>query len=398
MTMKYFRFAFLSIYDNIKVNVLMVAEILVILLGVNVIVGGYNNRNMLYKPYYNLLNNYTGWYIASDTDENTGELLIDEMKGDLEEIRMYDFPENIEFNNQRIAAKITICPDEIIDKLKMPVYSGKWETSSNDKTVCIAAPNTFGVNVGDKISSPLFSNEITVSAILTDPCYLPSFSGWNTMDGIENFYQKYSTIYYGKENENSQQLEILMSSSEFSETGIDITDTQQSLIIYDKNPTAENTNHNEKIIHDNYQSGISFSDIKKRTEMSIDNILRKYIPIAVSAFIVILIGIISCTAINTLRQTKNYGTLFICGMRWSDCIKICAAYTTIIMICSVSLAIAAASVCKIFNISAYFGLTFQWNNVIISILILTVMLLLNLIIPAFIIRHKTPVEIIKENN
>lgn len=43
--------------------------------------------------------------------------------------------------------------------------------------------------------------------------------------------------------------------------------------------------------------------------MSIDNILRRYIPIAVCAFIVILIGIISCTAINTLRQTKNYGTL-----------------------------------------------------------------------------------------
>ena len=85
-------------------------------------------------------------------------------------------------------------------------------------------------------------------------------------------------------------------------------------------------------------------------------------------------------------------------MRWSDCIKICAAYTTIIMLCSVSLTIAAVSVCKIFNISAYFGLAFQWNNVIVSIIILTVILLLNLIIPAFIIRNKTPVEIIKENN
>ena len=57
--MKYFRFAFMSIYDNIKVNILMIVEILVILLGVNIIVGGYNNRNMLYKPYYDLLNNFS---------------------------------------------------------------------------------------------------------------------------------------------------------------------------------------------------------------------------------------------------------------------------------------------------------------------------------------------------
>lgn len=396
--MKYFRFAFMSIYDNIKVNILMIVEILVILLGVNIIVGGYNNRNMLYKPYYDLLNNYTGWYVAFDTDENTGELLTNEMKGDLEEIRMYEFSGNIEFAGQQADIKINICPDEIMDNLKMSVYSGKWETSLSDKTVCIAAPNTFGLKAGDKIISPLFLNEITVSAVLTDPCYLPSFSSWSTMSGIENFYKKYSTLYYSKEIENSQHLEIIMSSSEFSETGADISNAQSCFIIYGNHLTEENIEYNEKILRDNYNSGISFSDIKKRAEMSINNILKKYIPIAVCAFIVILIGIISCTAINTLRQTKNYGTLFICGMRWSDCIKICTAYTTIIMLCSVSLTIAAVSVCKIFNISAYFGLAFQWNNVIVSIIILTVILLLNLIIPAFIIRNKTPVEIIKENN
>lgn len=396
--MKYFRFAFMSIYDNIKVNILMIVEILIILFGVNIIVGSYNNRNMLYKPYYELLNNYTGWYLYSDTDENTGELLIDEMKGDLSEIRMQYFVDNAVINNQQVPVRIVICPDEIIDNLKMSVYSGKWEVFDEDKTVCIAAPNNIGLSAGDTLVSPQLPKGITVNAVLTDPCYLPSFSSWYAYDGIENFYRKYSVSYYDKEAEADECIELLMSNSEFAETGAEISATAECLIIYDKQATAENIQHNEQIIRDNYQSGISFSDIKKRTEMSIDNILRRYIPIAVCAFIVILIGIISCTAINTLRQTKNYGTLFICGMKWSDCIRICAAYTAIIMLCSVSLAIAAGSVCKIFNISAYLGLAFQWNNVIISIIILTVMLLLNLIIPAFIIRNKTPVEIIKENN
>lgn len=40
--MKYFKFAFMSIYDNIRMTLLMTLEIIVVLLGVNIIVGAYN--------------------------------------------------------------------------------------------------------------------------------------------------------------------------------------------------------------------------------------------------------------------------------------------------------------------------------------------------------------------
>ena len=59
--MKYFRFAFMAIYDNIRMNLLMILEIVVVLLGVNIIVGAYNNRNMLVEPYREILEK-TGWY------------------------------------------------------------------------------------------------------------------------------------------------------------------------------------------------------------------------------------------------------------------------------------------------------------------------------------------------
>lgn len=391
MTMKYFRFAFMSIYDNIKVNILMVAEILVILLGVNIIVGSYNNRNMLIEPYSQILKK-TGWYMANDKNIVNDEPLLDHFQGDLKQIRIESYLDNM----GNIPIRIKIVPDEIIDNMKLSVQSGKWQTNSEKDIVCISAPNIYGITVGDTIKTATIKG-IKVTAILTDPCYIPDYSSWSSNGGIENFYSKYSTVYYDNSVDNNELI-LIMSQSEFAETGLKVNSFNFKFILYDENPTIESTAHNEQVIKDNYSIGVPLSSIKYRAELDIKNLLKKYIPIAASAFIVILIGIISCTAINTLRQTKNYGTLFICGMRWSDCIKICAAYTTIIMICSVSLAIAAASVCKIFNISAYFGLTFQWNNVIISILILTVMLLLNLIIPAFIIRHKTPVEIIKENN
>ncbi|MDE5935845.1 MAG: hypothetical protein K2G83_00340, partial [Ruminococcus sp.] len=168
--MKYFKFALLSIYDNIKMNLLMIFEIIIVLLGVNIIVGGYNNRNMLIEPYKNILNK-TGWYMISDKNISTEELIIDDMQGDLHQIRMGNYFDDITTDNGNISIRIKICPDEIIDNMKLSVHSGNWKTSSENDIICIAAPNKFGVSAGDTIKTSRISG-ITVSAVLTDPCYL----------------------------------------------------------------------------------------------------------------------------------------------------------------------------------------------------------------------------------
>lgn len=392
--MKYFKFALLSIYDNIKLNLLMIIEIVIVLIGVNIIVGGYNNRNMLFKPYQNILDK-TGWYMLYDKNVLTDEPIVEGMRGDLKEIRMGNYFDNIPVKEGSIPLRIKIVPDDIINDMNLSVYSGKWETNSKDDIICISAPNIYGINVGDEIKTPLI-NGITVKAMLTDPCYLPSFESWSSNGGIEdNLYQKYSIKYYDG-SVNIDTLELIMSESEFNKTGLTPSSTDNKLILYDENPTEENVAYNEQVIKDNYQCGVAFSDLKYRAELSIKNIMSKYLPIAICAFVVILLGFISCTAVNTLRQMKNYGTLFTCGMNWSDCIKICAAYTAVILICSSSLAITVYSVVDNFNISATFGLSFEKNNIWTSAIVVTVIFLLNLIIPVFINRSKTPVDIMRE--
>lgn len=390
--MKYFRFALISIYDNIKINLLMILEMVVVFVGVNLIIGSYNNRNMLYEPYREILNN-TGWYVADDFNENTGESLTDEMKGELQIVRMYSYSNLITKNGRSIPVNITICPDEIIDNMKLPVYSGKWQTDSRKETVCIAAPNNFGISSMDEINLPL-SDSIKVIGILTDPCYIPCFLQWSTSKGIENFYRKYSLKYYSPEEES---LELFMSVSEFAETGIETNTANSSFIVYDTAPTAENTEYNEELLKNNYQCGIPLSKIKERTEASISDVLKKFIPIAVCIFVVIMIGFISCTAINTLRQMKNYGTMFLCGMNWNDCIKIIFAYNALIMVCAVSFTAIVFRIFKIMNLSAYFGLSFGINNIMITALILLTVIMMNLIIPSAIVKRKTPVEILRGN-
>ncbi len=390
--MKYFKFAFMSIYDNIRMTLLMILEIIVVLLGVNIIVGAYNNRNMLIEPYKEILEK-TGWYMANDKNVVNDEPLLDDMQGDLQQIRIVNYFDNM----GDISIRIKIVPNEIIDNMKLSVQSGKWKTSSEKDTVCIAAPNKYGISTGDVIQTANI-NGIKVTAVLTDPCYIPDYTNWHSMGGVdENFYSKYSIIYYDNEAK-SNELILIMSESEFEETGLEISSTNFKFILYDKNPTAENTAHNEQIIKDNYSAGVPLSSIKYRAELSVKNLLNKYLPIAICAFVVILIGFISCTAVNTLKQMRNYGILFICGMKWSDCTRICSAYTAVIMMCSICLSVVVFSVFSMFNISAYLGLSFRMNNIFISAIIVLIIFLLNMIIPAFIINRKTPVEIIREGN
>lgn len=390
--MKYFRFALISLCDNIKINLLMIIEMIVVFVGVNLIIGSYNNRNMLYKPYSDILSN-TGWYIVSDYDENTGEPLSSQMKGKLDFIKMYSYSSLITLNGRNVPVNITICPDEILNNMKLPVNSGKWQIDSPKDIVCIAAPNNFDISSGDELKLPL-ANSVKISGILTDPCYIPCFLQWSTSQGIENFYRKYSLKYYSPEEEC---LELFMSFSEFSETGIETDNTNKSFIAYDVNPTAENTTYNEELLKNNYQCGIRLSKIKERTENSINDILKKFIPIAVCTFVVIMIGFMSSTAINTLQQMKNYGTMFLCGMNWNDCIKILFAYNALIMISSVSITSIIFGIFKLMNLSAYLGLSFGMNNIVITAIIIFIIILLNLIILSAVVRRKTPVDIIRGN-
>ena len=188
-----------------------------------------------------------------------------------------------------------------------------------------------------------------------------------------------------------------MSFSEFSETGIETDNTNKSFIAYDVNPTAENTIYNEELLKNNYQCGIRLSKIKERTENSINDILKKFIPIAVCTFVVIMIGFMSSTAINTLQQMKNYGTMFLCGMNWNDCIKILFAYNALIMISSISITSIIFGIFKLMNLSAYLGLSFGMNNIVITAIIIFITILLNLIILSAVVRRKTPVDIIRGN-
>lgn len=390
--MKYFKFAFLSIYDNIKMNLLLILEIIVVLIGTNIIVGAYNNRNMLIEPYKEILEK-TGWYMANDKNVVNDEPLLDDMQGDLKQIRIVNYFDNM----GDIPIRIKIVPDEIINNMKLSVQSGKWKTSSEKEIVCISAPNKYGISKGDVIQTEKI-NGIKVTGVLTDPCYIPEFTNWHSMGDVsENFYSKYSVTYYDS-SVNNNELILIMSASEFAETGLEISSTNFKFILYDNNPTAENTAHNEQIIKDNYSAGVSLSSIKYRAELKIKNLLNKYLPLAICAFVVILIGFISCTAVNTLKQMRNYGILFICGMKWSDCTKICSAYTSIIMLCSVCLSVVIFSVGRIFNISAKFGLSFELNNIFISAIVIMIIFLLNIIVPAFIINRKMPVEVIREGN
>ena len=67
------------------------------------------------------------------------------------------------------------------------------------------------------------------------------------------------------------------------------------------------------------------------------------------------------------------------------------------MISSVSITSIIFGIFKLMNLSAYLGLSFGMNNIVITAIIILIIILLNLIILSAVVRRKTPVDIIRGN-
>ena len=123
----------------------------------------------------------------------------------------------------------------------------------------------------------------------------------------------------------------------------------------------------------------------------------RMLPIMIAALIVVIAGLTGAMSMSAVKEMKTFGILYLCGCHWQNCKKIISAQTTIIFSLSIMLTVFALSVMKIINIEYLIGASFDWNNIYISFIELSIMYLLSIIIPKNVISNSSPITVIKEN-
>lgn len=400
--MKYLRYGCLSMTKNMLFTVIMVLEIVALLVSTNLMIANINNREVLKKPYEDILTENS--YICNCMPNNDNE---DEY------YKFYSLFKKFK------SAKLTFLDrtyidDDIFFKMALPLKSGSWPEKARDdhgRPYAVVTPD-YCKNPGDVIDVSGVG-EVVVSGVLTDITYLPNVPA--EIDCVTDLYQpvdfteSLSDIKNGTVGMLTHQYQTALMASSCDRTG---NYGDVCILTYDNDISDEDITYNKKVMQEikDFKFSLddedeeylthryefkSLSEAKQNTDNYVAEIYNQLIPIILVVFAIVLIGLIGSVAINTAAQIKNYGVYFLCGSKWSDCLKISFANILIILLFSCGISAALLYVGQNMNLDYLIGQAYGWNNLFVSIGMVVGMIVLSLVIPFFIIRFTSPVEVVK---
>lgn len=399
--MKYLRYGCLSMTKNMLFTVIMVLEIVAMLVSTNLMIANINSREVLKKPYEDILTQNS--YICNCMPNNDNEE---------EYYKFYSLFDKFK------SAKVTYLDrsyidDDVFFKMALPLKSGSWPKKARDdlgRPYVVITPD-YCKNAGDIIDIPEVG-EAVVAGVLTDITYLPNVPA--DIDCVTDLYQpvdfteSLSNIENGTVSMLTHQYQTALMASSCDKNG---DYGFVCILTYNDDISDEDIAYNKKVMQEikDFKFSLdeeyddvthryefkSLSQAKENTDNYVAEIYNQLIPIMLVVFAIVLIGLIGSVAINTAAQIKNYGVYFLCGSKWSDCLKISFANILIILLFSCGLSAALLSVGQSMNLDFLIGRAYGWNNLFISAAMVLGMIVLALIIPFFIIRFTSPVEVIR---
>ena len=142
-------------------------------------------------------------------------------------------------------------------------------------------------------------------------------------------------------------------------------------------------------------SSTEFKEIRENSLKEIKNQMTVLAPIIGGIILLVIVSVLSMSAVNTNKQLRNYGIYYLCGCKWRQCAMI---NTLSIFISEAAAAILAFLALRIAQLTGLLNNTVvafgKWQ-LIGCLCIAVITLIVALIMPALIIGKSTPREIIK---
>ena len=169
-----------------------------------------------------------------------------------------------------------------------------------------------------------------------------------------------------------------------------------SFCFYNSEPSDDVRKRNKEKIMGISKNIATLSEYNENTLDYINEQYIKLLPILLCVFAIVLAELVCSAAMNTKRQLRNYGIYFLCGCKWSACMKFSFFYSLLILAGGF---LSGGMAFLIFRKTEYADLFERYlaeNNVFTTATITAVMLFLSLVIPFFMVRRTSPVKTIKE--
>ena len=144
---------------------------------------------------------------------------------------------------------------------------------------------------------------------------------------------------------------------------------------------------------DIYNSKIIYDNTMAHLEMKL---LPMFILLAI-IFFILIVSMLTASAVNVLYEKKNYGIYFICGNDWKKTFVISAIHWISVSVISIIVAISGCLIMKASGQFKQLTLSFTATHVWVILGITIVTLIISMILPYNMLRKIQPVSILKEN-
>lgn len=390
-----FKIIYSNYSDRIKLNLILVVQIVVILILTNFIVSSFYGRYMLYRPYEYILSEEGVMFspekgIADpmyEFDREDIENICRKLTGDTKIHMSYSYRDALTVNeNEGKDIVVHFLEEEMYDGLEFPLAEGTWDLSEHkDYIPCIIGPNRFGIGEGDYIKTDNGDTKYKVAGVLTAHTYEPKAGfGWGS--NVKELFQSYDV-------NSADHLFLITGYSLASHMQEELQPNRNVFINYEKGLTKSEIIKNNSVLVNEGQA-LTFKTMRTDSKLYIYKDLRELFPVIIGAVIVICIGIISAVSVSTESQFKKYKVFYLCGCTKRKCLLINILTTNITLIVSVLLSVAIIVLYKNTAATAMVSMVISRYNFLISGAILILFELLIIMIPAILIGKKSVKELL----
>ena len=380
--MKYLRVSLIALMSRFKYNIVIVLQLVIVICIVNILIGSLNSRQMLIDPYKGMIDQQ-GFYFL---DLLSNESEMPQLNKCAQYLTIRQAPSSLPSGE---SFKVIILPDDFIKGLHLPLS----EEKQIDEPSAILFRNNNSYHAGDKIAFNCGTApcELYVSGILTDISYIPDFTKMNYVEDINMFYHRVTKgITTG--------MYALISESDYSKLGFNVQEAfkQPGMIVYYPETICDADYKSDRVVLDDIGWTRELSDIYNMSMDTINDMYRKYIPLAIIIVMIIIVGVVFSIGIQTVRQLNNYSVYYLCGLKWSNTMFINLLCNNILTIFSSILSAIIIFTVDVTGYAAEFGLVFNNINLIASIVLIVIILTVSAIAPMIIVFKQQPAELLRK--
>lgn len=370
--MNYLNMAWHTIKKHILMFTLVLVEITMLLLAVNYIASTVNDRQMLTKPFSDILDENSAYAYDDGFFYNHGgglseapssrQKLLDALNGEYD---IYD----VMFCRTDGVTVISVS-DELFSRLRLPLASG-------NRSGALGGGISAGKRTVHFEETPV---EFKITGVLTDPTYVPMMSGFQSSGmTAKDFFV------------NSAEVESFILTDRSSIAGVEEYFIANLGFII---KFHENAEENMKLLQSSALA-VSGTKIMENSAEALREDLSGFMPIFVCVFLIVIIGIISISVIVYFHNERQCGILWICGYSKKQILISHAANMLVVMAASFCVGAAVYVVLLVLGNETASSVTLGTVNIFVSVGTYMLLGALSLFIPAVKIAGQTPVKYLR---